>query len=114
MLLARDLNLIHSRARINHEERIVLMCEVFAVPLNKEYVETITRLRRELIHEALWDGTMPGHARSFESLYSPFWLNKLTRRLVFGLLGFEGGYISSVWWKLGQFSFDLTPGKMSS
>jgi hypothetical protein len=107
--LARDTRRLKTKSKIPHEERLKHLCAIYDMPIKIDLIETIVRLRKDLIHEALWDEGMPGEARSSESLYSSIWLNKLSRRLVFAIFGFEGKYISSSWWTLGSYLFDIKP-----
>src|SRR5437867_5336735 len=103
--LSRDSGQLHSSGRVKHDRRIPAMCERYAIPCKDDLVATVRRLRNDLLHEALWDGGMPGDAGSSEAIYAALWLNRLTRRLLFAVLGLTGGYVTSAWWHLGQHSF---------
>ena len=95
--IGRDLGMV---PRVPHAERIPAMCDQFGIPWDQSRVDTIVRLRNDLLHEALWDGRMPGEARGNEAFYSSFWLDHLTRRLALRLLGVRGTYPQSAWWRL--------------
>ena len=107
--LARDTKQLQSQGRIGHADQLNCLCDLYSIPKNTDIVSKAVRLRNDIIHEALWDGGMPGEARSPESGYISIWLHNLTRRLIFAIFGFQGNFISSKWWFLGQFAFDVRP-----
>lgn len=105
--LARDTGQIAGIGKIPHGDRIATLCGHFEIPMDAEKIALIVRLRNDLLHEALWDGRMPGEARSQLSFYTPLWIHRLTKRAFLAVLGFEGKYIRAPWWTLGSFYFDV-------
>lgn len=93
--------------RVPHKKRIEAMCQSFSIPADNARTAIIVRLRNDLQHEALWDGRMPGEARSEDSFYASLWLSKFTRRAALALLGIHGPYVRSSWWGLGTDSLQL-------
>ena len=106
--LARTVGHILAKKKISHGDRMRAVCERYSIPFDAAKVSTIVKLRNQLLHEAIWDGRMPGEARSETSALAPLWVNRLTRRLLLGALGFEGKYISGAWWTLSQCRFDIS------
>lgn len=106
--LARDTGQIPPRPRIPHDQRIAALCNRFGIPLDGGILQTVVRLRNELLHEVLWDGRMPGEARSPESLLASEWVHRLVRRATFAALGLHGTYIRTPWWGFGTFVFDVS------
>lgn len=95
--------------RYRHDERIPLLCKHYGLACDQAKVDTMVKLRNDLLHEALWDGRMPGESRSHDSFYASHWLHKLSRRAMLAVLGLSGGeYIYSPWWSLSQAYFDVT------
>ncbi len=107
--VARDSKMLLPRKKVSHSERINLFCETFSIPTNRDIIDKSTALRHDLIHEGLWDGGMPGEARSSDSFYTSLWLHRLTRRMIFSVLGFRGNYIRSTWWHMGTVAFEIEP-----
>jgi len=105
--LARDTGTIAGVGAVRHRERIKEICKQLTIPFHPTNTDIIIRLRNELIHEALWDGRMPGEARSMESAYASYWLHSLSRRALFRCLKATGDYARSAWWGLGRYRFDL-------
>ncbi len=106
--LGRDLGYV---AKVPHEERIPAVCRTYGIPIDQGRVDTIVRLRNDLLHEALWDKRMPGEARSQEAFYSSIWLDQLSRRVALAVVGVDGQYVRSAWWGLvvGRFVIQRTP-----
>jgi hypothetical protein len=102
--VARDTGLL---GKVSHRERIRAVCSLFGVPVDTGRVDTIVTLRNDLLHEALWDGGMPGAARRSAPFYASIWLDHLSRRLILALLGIQAKYIQSVWWALGVRTLDI-------
>ena len=105
--LAKRIGQVPATAGRPHGERIPSFSQHFGMALDVGRVETVVRLRNELLHEALWDGTMPGHAASSESFYASLWLEHWSRRAFFALCGLRGEYVRSPWWGLGSYFFDI-------
>jgi hypothetical protein len=82
-----------------HKKRLSALCEKFDVPIDEEKFRFIVGLRNDLLHEALWDGRMPGEGRSSLSYMSSYWLHSLSKRLILALLGMRGQYVNSPWWR---------------
>ena len=88
-----------------HGDRIRAMCDHYGIPWEKDKAAFLVQLRNNLIHEALWDGRMPGEARSPESLRASWCLHKLSRRAMLSVLGITGPYVQSAWWGTGRVPF---------
>lgn len=93
-----------------HATRLKTLCATFGLAEDSARAQYFVDLRNALIHDALWDGRMPGEARSHESVYASLPLHKLTRRAAFAILGLRGEYLISPWWHLGSAYFDLESG----
>jgi hypothetical protein len=83
------------------------LCQRFKIAVDTQKIDRLIRLRNDLLHQVLWDNRMPGEARSESSFYASYWLHKLTRRAMLGVLGFQGQYIRTPWWGRGSFHFDV-------
>jgi hypothetical protein len=91
----------------HHGERLEAICHTYGLSEAEERFKYFVKLRNALLHDALWDGRMPGEARSQESFYASLSLHQLSRRAAFAILGMRGDYIASPWWHLGSTRFDL-------
>lgn len=89
-----------------HKERMSVLCTALGLVNDSDKLEAIVALRNELLHEALWDGRMPGEARGEISFRASYWVHKFSRRALLATLGLQGTYIGSPWWVLGNFQFD--------
>ena len=103
--LAKETKQIVVKPNLKHGERPSVLCEKYGIPADKDKFDKIGKLRNDVIHEVLWDGRMPGEARSEISYRSPQWLHKLTKRIMLAVLGIDNDYISSPWWFMGKFDF---------
>ena len=97
--VARDVGHVSEE---KHRDRIPAVCKAFGIPHDPSRVDTIVRLRNDLLHEALWDGRMPGAAARPAAFYASIWLDRLSRRLTFALLGMRGQYLRGHWWSLSH------------
>lgn len=104
--LARDTAQLPRRTA-PHADRLSLFCQHFGIAADEEKIQTVVKLRNELLHEVLWDGGMPGTARSNDSFYAAIWLENLGRRMILAALGLTGTYIRSPWWGLSAAFFDV-------
>ena len=75
--------------------------------VDQSRVDTIVRLRNDVLHEALWDGRTPGEARSPASVAASMWLDGLSRRVTLALLGLSGQYVRSFWWSRSHFHLGI-------
>jgi hypothetical protein len=89
-----------------HKQRMPVLCTAFGLEHDSHRIDAIVSLRNQLLHEALWDGRMPGEARGEISFRSSYWLHKFSRRALLAIFGLRGTYIKSPWWALGHFQFD--------
>ncbi len=103
--LARDTKQIVFKSKPKHAERPSILCEKYGIPSDKDKFDKIGKLRNDVIHEVLWDGGMPGEARSEISYRSSHWLHKLTKRIMLAVLGVDNDYIHSPWWFMGKIDF---------
>jgi len=108
--LARSLHLIQKK-RIKKKSRdsgkpIKALCDSFSIPYDDNLACKIVRLRNELFHETLWDGSQPGTSISSFAFMSPIYLRRLNQRIIPALIGYKTPYIQSKWWIHGKFGFD--------
>lgn len=85
---------------VSHKKRFAAMCDALNLAFDKDKVDAIVDLRNDLIHEVIWDGRMPGEARSDASWRAAPWIHDLTKRAFLALCGVTGEYTSSPWWGL--------------
>ena len=78
-----------------HADRLALLCDQLGLATNSDKCDRLVELRNGLLHEALWDGGMPGAVVTQDAFYSSRWLEKLGRRALFAVLGLGGAYIAS-------------------
>ena len=104
--IARDLGRV---GKVSHKEIIPTVCHELGlgIPSDKSQVNLIVALRNDLIHEALWDGGMPGKVGNMRAYYSSIWLDHLSRRLLLALLGIRAKYLRSDWWTIGHWAFSV-------
>jgi hypothetical protein len=82
-----------------HKERIRALCDFFGLAQDRDRIDRIVRLRNDLIHEALWAEVMPCTARPGDEAYLvPYWLHKLTARLLLAAFKIDATYIRTAWW----------------
>jgi hypothetical protein len=105
--LGRRLGRYPKSVGATHIRRIPDFCTHFGMQSDDEIVESVVRLRNDLLHEALWDGTMPGHAHSDTSFRATLWLEHFSRRAFLRICGFDGSYVRSPWWGMGSYMFDI-------
>ncbi len=87
--------------RVTHEVRLHAMLSHFQMPEDPAIVSRLVKLRNDLFHEALWDGSQPGTgSREGFSQADNLW--RINDRLLFALAGYDGPYLSSAWWNIGQ------------
>lgn len=104
--LAKETKQIIVPRYIKHDKRPSVLCERYGIPAADDKFEKIRILRNDLLHEVLWDGGMPGEARSEISYRTSHWLHKLTKRIMLAVLGIDNDYIHSPWWFMGKFDFE--------
>lgn len=90
---------------VSHRDRFGVLAERFSLARDEERWEQIYRLRNELFHEALWEGTHPCTDSSSAATYSAQFLRGLNHRLIPALFAFETKYVQSAWWTLDPFIF---------
>jgi hypothetical protein len=105
--LARGLG--HVGSKVRHNEKISALAGQYGLCRNQELEAKIVALRNDLIHEALWDGRMPGDARSQESYYAYHWLTGITKRAILAALGCQGEYTVSSWFDMLTHFLNVTP-----
>jgi hypothetical protein len=85
----------------NHAARLDVMLQWLQMPPNNQVMSDLVRFRNDLFHEALWDRRQPGGG----SMTGPAQADHLSRindRLLFGLAGYRGPYLTVPWWVIGQ------------
>lgn len=88
-----------------HKDRIEELCQAFQIPFDAGLVQTIVKLRNELFHKALWDGSQPCTGVHSDTFLQPNNLRKLNQRLIPALLGYSTLYVQTYWWSMGTRSF---------
>jgi hypothetical protein len=89
-----------------HRDRVYRLCERFNVPVDEQCIQTILELRKQLFHEALWDGSSPGTPPRGDATLSHHNLRRLNQRLIPALLGYRTSYVEKRWWCMGVCVFD--------
>ncbi len=88
-----------------HHDRFAALAERFGLARNHEEWERIYKLRNELFHEAMWDGTHPCTDSSSGAFYAAMFLRSINHRLVPAILQFETKYVGSPWWIFDRCAF---------
>lgn len=92
--------------KVRHEDRICILCKEFQIPFEDQLVKNIVKLRNNLFHETLWDGSQPCTTVSSSAFQQPSNLHRLNQRLIPALLGYKTPYVKTAWWTLGAWWFD--------
>ena len=95
-----DLGTIDGSGRriVPHAERIKVLCTSLGIPLDESTIERAVRLRNDLLHEARWDGSLPGEgSQSTEAFLTSYELQRLATRLVFFILGVDCEFRTTHW-----------------
>jgi len=94
------------KKKITHKERFEVLCNFFGIPFLKNEVVLIYRLRNELFHETLYNGSTPCSSLTRESYYAPCYLRKLNQRLIPAILEYKNDYIATEWNTRFPYAFD--------
>lgn len=94
-----------NKKRVPHAEQIISLCHLYEIPNDLTKIAEIVKLRNDLLHEALWDGGIPGEAGSEASFRASYWLHNLSKRIMLAALGMDNDYIRSPWWFMGRLDF---------
>jgi hypothetical protein len=89
-----------------HTERINFVCEYFGIPIKKDFVEDIVRLRNQLFHETLWSNSQPGTVVEGSAFFQAYNLRRLNQRIIPALLDYRNEYVKTGWWFAGSYSFE--------
>jgi hypothetical protein len=89
-----------------HGARVAALCGRFGLGLDEKTVARIASLRNALMHEALWDGQLPGSQASDQSYLDAKLLRGLNSRVICAILGCQNKYVSSDWTLWEAFPFD--------
>lgn len=98
-----------------HADRINILCQMFGIPIpskDKPTIDDIVRLRNELFHEALWDGSQPCTGVGGDTFLQTYNLRRLNQRLIPALLGYDTSYVQTCWWSMSPRVF--SPPSMQS
>ncbi len=91
----------HLPTKVGHRGRLDAMFSWVGMPTDAAVVGKIVDLRNALFHEALWDSGQPGvGSRTGFKHADDLW--RINDRLLFALAGYDGPYLSSAWWNIGQ------------
>ncbi|WP_141699087.1 hypothetical protein [Candidatus Thiosymbion oneisti] len=88
-----------------HKNRLYGLCNFYGIKYEAKHIENIYRLRNDLFHEALWNGSTPGYSIG-DARLSAKWLENLNSRLIVSLAGYKNGFSSSGWWFFGWQLFE--------
>jgi len=94
-------------ANHSHSQRLKKLCEKYSIPVDEEKFKTIVDLRNDLLHEAIWDGRMPGEIRSQFSLDASSWLHKISKKALLASFDVKGQFIERNWWERWPEPFDI-------
>lgn len=89
----------------DHTKRLLNICKHYDIPVNKNLVNRIVKLRNGLFHSTLWGGQQPCTAPQGDIFIVPYHLNRLNNRIIPALLGNNIEYTRTPWWTLGTFIF---------
>lgn len=89
----------------SHADRITEMCRRYDIARDADTIKSIVRLRNELFHEALWDGTTPGQ-RVGNNFSTEKWLGNLNAKLIVATTGYTNAFTRRGWWFFGWQPFD--------
>ena len=89
----------------SHKARIDQMCKYLGLARNSAKESEFVRLRNDLLHEAIWDGVVPGNGGSGDAFMCQFDLRRMNQRLIPAILGYKNDFVSSSWWPLGASNF---------
>ncbi len=103
--LYRLANELHTVKAPDHPSRMQKMCDFFGLWVDEDRMKEIYRLRNELFHEALWDGSQPGTTTGVRAFAAEGNLRRMNQRLVVALLGYKTDYIRSSWLSISTFGF---------
>ena len=92
-----DLKLVKREKDQSHSGRIRTMCSQLGIPDSPDSTKKICKLRNELMHEAIWDGHIPGHGGSLEADSCYFHVRELVDRLIMHILEIDCGFRTSRW-----------------
>jgi hypothetical protein len=104
--LAGKMHLLNGSGRTTHGDRIPVLCDALGIACDEGLVKRMVALRNDLLHEGIWDGGMPGEARSQDSWRASTMLKALSKRALLRLCGVTGRYVTSEWWGLVTVPFD--------
>jgi hypothetical protein len=89
----------------SHKERINQMCSCLGLARNPAKESEFVRLRNDLLHEAIWDGVLPGNGGSGDAFMCQYDLMRMNQRLIPAILGYQNEFVSSSWWARSRFIF---------
>lgn len=92
--------------KISHGDRIKTLCGKWGIPSNNALINSIVKLRNDLFHETIWDGSQPCTGVSSEAFLQAYNLRRLNQRLIPALLGYNNSYVRTSWWALGSCLFE--------
>jgi len=95
-----------NKDRVKHADRICILCKEFKIPFEDQLVKKIVKLRNDLFHQTLWDGSQPGTTVSEDAFRQPDNLRRLNQRLIPALLGYKTPYVKTGWCSLSTCRFD--------
>jgi hypothetical protein len=92
--------------KVKHADRICILCKEFKIPFEDQLVKKIVKLRNDLLHETLWDGSQPGTTVSEDAFQQPDNLRRLNQRIIPALLGYKTPYVKTGWCSFSTCRFD--------
>jgi hypothetical protein len=89
-----------------HGDRIKTLCHNWDIPADNTLIDSIVKLRKDLFHETIWDGSQPCTGVNSEAFVQAYNLRQLNQRLIPALLGYNNSYVRTSWWALGTCLFE--------
>ena len=80
------------------------MCEQLGMPYDESAAERAVQLRNNLMHEARWDGGLPGEKTTTEAFLASYDLHGLATRLIFHILSVDCKFRETAWTNAANFS----------
>ena len=95
----------HVGQRVRHEERIQFLCSRYQLNKEVKNIKAIVKLRNDLFHETLWDGSQPCGGGSSSAWYQVSNLRRFNHRLIAAMVGYDAPYIRTTWSARDVFEF---------
>ena len=71
-----------------------VVCEKFEIMKDSAWFRDFTRLRNDLFHEALWDGSTPTQTNTRDAYLAPVMLRRFNQRLIPAILQYTEEFLA--------------------